>query len=831
MTLAKRPRAAAPARQHRGYAAELRAFCQRHHLLGFAAPLTDVLIEPRFVQKPPLIAPIDENLTKSVMFRVPHTHEYPALYASYNITTHSLDEVGLGARHVAIHGIPGSGRTTALMALALYSMGALSFPPPTDAIQERLAAEEKKLKPEERAERVKRNVQLAQKTREGLATFQGKDYVDIMNTEEAAAAAQEDLRSLAPMYVHLADIILSASDYGSVLDPAEPLIRALQARVSYVTSQMMPPTLYDLLGKGKALVLLDGLDEVPQAARADKLAWLKAFLSQYGANRVVLTTGASGVFELQSIGFHTIHLRPWSEADCEQFYQKVSAKAGRIALPVADTQARWLKQARLLIPREVVLSLLHPTAATPGERIMAYLTQSLNISDMSYLKDLASTQLRYGSIRPEYLVDATDTTAAAEVGSPDTKKQNQLRIQAISQQRSKLIELVKADLLTKGRSGSFRFAQPAIMAALAASSLTLEQALAHLNDPDWDLVICYATGYLDAEKLVAVAIESEAWIDLRHLLRPAKWLLFAGQSEWRVPYLRLLAHWLMQPQQYLYARQNIAAALLMSGDPTVNLVFRRMLSNPNSDCRQVAALALGALKDVEAIKPLAEVIKNNTEELETQITATLALGAMRTEAAANLLIAILNQHYSSDVKRAAAESLAALPELGYPVLYDAIHSKDDYVRRAVVWGLGRIGTDWALIALNQVFLDDKEEYVRLAVHQVYADRYEVGALGIRNYPIVSEIEWIQAWAHRAIANNIIPNTHETQPLVLASMQQRKDPQISVFFVILAGQQGFLWANNALYKALFDPQPAIRDYAYRSLCELAQGWGVRLPLPV
>lgn len=830
MTLAKRTRTAAPARQHRGYAAELRAFCQRHHLLGFAVPLTDVLIEPRFVQKPPLIAPIDENLTKSVMFRVPQTHEYPALYASYNITTHSLDEVGLGARHVAIHGVPGSGRTTALMALALYTMGAVSFPPPTDAIQERLAAEEKKLKPEERAERVKRNVQLAQKTREGLATFQGKDYVEIMSSEEATAAAQEDLRSLAPMYVHLADVNLNSSDYGSVLDPAEPLIRALQAQVSYVTSQMMPPSLYALLGKGQALVLLDGLDEVSQADRADKLAWLKAFLSQYGANRVVLTTGASGSFELQSIGFHTVHLRPWSEADCEQFYQKVSAKAGRVTLPVADTQARWLKQARLLIPREVVLSLLHPAAATPGERITAYLTQSLANLDVPYLRQLASVQLRYGSIRPEYLVDTADDTSESS-GGAEAKKQNQLRIQAVSQQRSKLTALVKANVLVKGRSGGFRFAQPAVMAALAASSITLEQALAHLDDPDWDLVICYATGYLNAEKLVAVAIESEASIDLSHLLRPAKWLLFAGQSEWRVPYLRLLAHWLMQPQQYLYARQIITASLLMSGDPTVNLVFRRMLSNPNPDCRQVAALALGALKDVEATNPLAEVIKNNNEELETQIAATLALGALRTEAATNMLIAILNQHYSSDVKRAAAESLAALPELGYPVLYDAIRSKDDYVRRAVVWGLGRIGTDWALIALNQVFLDDREEYVRLAVHQVYADRYEVGSLGIRNYPIVPEIEWIQTWAHRAISNNIIPNTHETQPLVLASMQQRKDPQISVFFVILAGQQGFLWANNALYKALFDPQPAIRDYAYRSLCELAQGWGVRLPLPL
>jgi hypothetical protein len=820
MTAAKRPRPTASARHHRGYAAELRAFCQRHHLLGFAAPLTDVLIEPRFVQKPPLIAPIDENLTKSIMFRVPHTHEYPALYASYNITTHSLDEIGLGARHIAIQGIPGSGRTTALMALALYSMGAVSFPPPSDAIQERLAAEEKKLKPEERAERVKRNVQLAQKTREGLATISGKDRTDIMNVEEAAASAQENLQSLAPMYVHLADVILKSAEYGSTLDPAEPLMRALQASVGYVTAQMMPPILYNLLEKGRALLLLDGLDEIPHAQRADKLAWLKALLSYYSRNRIVLTAGTAGSFELQNIGFHTVYIRPWSEADCEQFYQKVSAKVSNITLPAAEAQARWLKQARLLPPREVVLSLLQPSAATPNERIIGYMKQLLPAeSDQAYLSKLASIQLRFGGIHPKHLIEAADSSAAEETSSAASR-----------QQRSQLLTLVNAGLLVKGRGRQFRFAQPVVMAALAAPSISIEQALTHLNDPDWDLVLCYAAGCLDAEKLVAAALGAPPSIDLRHLLRPARWLPHAAQSAWRVPYLRLLAHWLMQPNQYLYARQTIAAALLMSGDPTTHLVFRRLLTNPNPDCRQVAALALGALKDTEAAQPLTEIIKNNNEDLETQIAATLALGAMRTEATGNLLIAILNQHYSSDVKRAAAESLAALPDLGYPVLYDAIRSKDDYVRRAVVWGLGRVGTDWSLIALNQVFLDDKEEYVRLAVHQVYADRYEIGALGIRNYPKVPEIEWIQTWSHRAAANNIIPNVQETQPLVLASMQQRKDPQISLFFVILAGQQGFLWAHNALYKALFDPQPAIRDYAYRSLCELAQGWGIALPYP-
>lgn len=837
MALIKQPRISSPVRHHRGYAAELIAFCQRHHLMGFAIPLTEILIEPRFVQKIPLIAPIDENLTKSVMFRIPHTHEYPALYGAYNITTHSLEEVGLGGHHVAIQGIPGSGRTTALLALALYAMNAVAFPPPKDAIQERLAAEEKKLKPEERAERVKRNVQLAQKTREGLASIQGRGDVDIMTQEEATTAAQEGLRTLAPFYVHMADISLKSAEYGSVVDPAEPLVRALQARVSYVTAQMMPPTVYDLLGKGRALVLIDGLDQIAHTARADMLAWLKAFMEQYSNNRIVVTSGVNGSFELQAIGFHTTFIRPWDDLACETFYQKVSTKAASFSLPTGEAQARWLHKARLLPVREIVLSLLYPTAASPRDRIHQYLSQTLPTGvDVDYVTQLAAVQLRQGFIRledapkPQEAPPTTDEPAPTTDEPAPASNSKARRADPNAEPRAKLQALTKSGLLTRTRNGRFRFAYPSIMAALAAATITQEEVMAQLDNPDWALVLCYANSHLNMESACAAVLSSEPTVNLAHLLRPAQWLPHAGQAEWVKGYLRLLAHWMLQPNQYLHARQAIAAALLMSGDPTVKVVFRRMLSHANPDCRQVAALALGAIRDVEATDPLYQIVNNPQEDLEIQITATLALGALRTDTATQYLVELLKQHPSSDVKRAAAESLAALPDAGYPVLFEAVRSSDPYVRRAVVWGLGRIGTDWSLIALNEIFLEDKETYVRLAVHQVYAERYEVGALGIRNYPPLSKINWAQEWADRAIANNIIPNTREPQPLVIASIQQRRDPQISVFFIILAGQLGFLWAHNALYKALFDPQPAIRDYAYRSLWELAQGWNVRLPLP-
>lgn len=821
-----RARAAAPARQHRGYASELRAFCQRQHLLGYTAPLSDVLVEPRFLQAAPLIAPIEVNLTRSVLFSVPVVPEYPMLHAGYHVPTHSLEEIGLGDRHVAILGTRGSGLSTTLHALALFSLGAVQFVTPPDVMQEQIAAEEKKLSAEERAERVRQNVLRAEQTRESLTNSQGKKYIDLM-TAETVDATSYSLRTAAPLLVHLANIVLDSPEYGSVVDPAEPLVRALQSQVGYVTAQTMPPTLYQLLERGQALILLDGLEDIPAAERSAKLGWVRALLGQYGDNRIIMVAHPAGALELRSIGFSTVQLRPWNQTMHETFLEKVAQHAPRVSALTGETRDQWLKQARRRETRDTVLSLLHPAASHPAEAALLHLKTLLADFEAreEELRQLAWMQLEQQSIRIDSLIEANPEPIETE----ELKAQIQRRLQAVRKQRAALEKLVKAQVLVRIRGGHYRFANALYLAALVAPTLTPEEAMEKRNDPDWEVVLTCANGWHDLQPLVADSLNHPAYIDMRQLLKPVTWLPYASSVGWRTPYLRLLAGQMVAPNQYTAVREMLAAALISSQDASVINVFRKMIQNENSDCRRIGILALGALKDTEALSTIAGQM-NEDSAGDVQVAAALALAALATDQAAEMLIIALNEHPSADVQRAAAESLSAFPVLGYPALYAGMHSEEMSVRRAAVWGLGRVRSDWALIALNEALMEDREVFVKLAVQQVYIDSYEADSLGIHAYPDIPGIEWLQQWAQKAIRNNIIPDVQEDIPLLIAAIQQKQDLEARLRCIVLAGQLGFLWTSDRLYKALYDPQEAIRDSAFRSLKELGSGWNMRLPAP-
>jgi hypothetical protein len=244
------------------YERDMRAFLRQRHLGGSKFSLRDVLIEPRFLRGRPPNVRIQQDeegiLIETDIYRViPMAHQFPAVYASFNMDTISLEDLGTGSRHVAILGVPGSGKSTALTALGLISLGdiqpeehfksELTAPIPDDAIDEGEPEEIRERRRKEREEVQKRAVS-------ELRIVQGGD------DEEELAQADFDLRldRFMPMYVHLRDVDLDPSDYGGKIDPAEPIVRALRKYVSKLTADLSPPMLYRALREGNSLVLIDG---------------------------------------------------------------------------------------------------------------------------------------------------------------------------------------------------------------------------------------------------------------------------------------------------------------------------------------------------------------------------------------------------------------------------------------------------------------------------------------------------------------------------------------------------------------------------------------------
>src|SRR5690606_1970160 len=120
--------------------------------------------------------PPEDEVARSVYEMIPTIPDHPYLQAPYNVETLTISELADGATALALLGAPGSGRTTALLAIALHSLGKVRFDPPVDSVQERLDAEEAKLEEKERAVRVQERIVMQQRAKERLANEIGAAF-------------------------------------------------------------------------------------------------------------------------------------------------------------------------------------------------------------------------------------------------------------------------------------------------------------------------------------------------------------------------------------------------------------------------------------------------------------------------------------------------------------------------------------------------------------------------------------------------------------------------------------------------------------------------------
>ncbi len=306
----------------RRYVNELTKQAIQSHLFHDAIELGDILIEPRFIPERELTLTLDDEEVRRDPFEVvPIIADYPSLHQPYNMKTVSVEELGFGDRAIALLGLRGSGRTTALLSIALWSMGKIEFSKPFDPVEQRIKEEEEELSRDERDERAKALVAIEQRAKEQLREELG---VDIGNVSKTSFIAP--FRQLAPIYIDLANVRLGRGD----IDPAEPLIRALQYQTGRITSKTVPRKMYRFLNEGLCLLLIDGLDSLPVSEQRQKVAWLHALLDEYNQNFVIVAGPPSGYGMLQQAGFTPVHLRPWSHQDNKAYVQKLSENWGDI---------------------------------------------------------------------------------------------------------------------------------------------------------------------------------------------------------------------------------------------------------------------------------------------------------------------------------------------------------------------------------------------------------------------------------------------------------------------------------------------------------------------
>ncbi|MBL8147516.1 MAG: hypothetical protein JNL34_14135, partial [Anaerolineae bacterium] len=299
----------------RRYINDLIARVDESGMLGSQIPLSSLLIEPRFVPLRPAEASLSSDGGGDLYAGIPLIHDLPYLYAPYNLETVRLEELATGSSALALLGLPGSGRTTALLSAVLLSLGRLHFPPPPDKIQARLDQEEAELSEKERGVRVKERLLTEQRAKERLASERADLAPHDSEGEKTDSGAPLRFNQRVPIYVHLAELMAESVNFTNGSDPAEPLVRAVQASVGRVTSSTIPRELYGWLNQGLVLALIDGFDELGGADQVKAQTWLKAFHGFYPETFLIVTGSVEGSGPLLDLGLTPVYLRPWTDLD------------------------------------------------------------------------------------------------------------------------------------------------------------------------------------------------------------------------------------------------------------------------------------------------------------------------------------------------------------------------------------------------------------------------------------------------------------------------------------------------------------------------------------
>lgn len=826
------------------YARRATEYFNAYHVAGDLLPLSALYVEPQVLAPIESPEPGDEETTAAAHI-VPIVHDFPAAYAPYNVEALNLLDLQKGERHLALLARSGMGKSTTLALLGLYALGAIDLTV-IDTSQDEYLERSLANRPVEERERLRRQYQENQ--RRALEKLNARFRTTEESSQEAA-----DFRRMLPVLVHLRDIDVRPEAHGvqppaapaegddatkvkrstqsggkatlKPLDPAEPIVKALQMRFGGAAASQLPKLVYRRLAEGSCLVLIDGYDELPEAEKPAKLAWLKQFMALYSANFVIVTADVNGYDPLLNIGFQACYLRAWREADFNQLADRWAAAwlrtSKRATAPDAKqlTRVKTGNRGRTIL--DITLKIWSDYAndlRVPG-RLGWYdffVRRALPDETLRPIVQKAATEILNGQGAPLPRERLKTLLTEAFTGADGKPTRN------IDAELSKLL---KSPLLIEQLSDHYGFVHPMLTAYLAAESLDASALTAVATQAAWTHAMPFAAIRLPMDAAVGEVLNAPADLLYTPLFNLAYWLMDApSEVNWRAEFFKRVGGGaLLATSQYPLLRERAMAALVTTRDnATIAALFQRALEHPNPLVRRLGCIGLGALGDSEYLQYLKPML--NDSDRRVRLACGFALGAIGTDAALDAMTEGLLQR-DRDLQRAIAESLAALPGEGHAVLREAIESDDLELRYAAVFGLARIRAAWAITQIYRTQLEDSEAYVRLAADQAFNLAENPDRGGIKRLPPIDQIEWLVEWMSER--GESIPSG-ENAPIALLRSLQEGNREVRSAAARTLAEIGYVNGLKALYKALGDQDEAVRAEAYAALGKLQQRVGSPLP---
>lgn len=777
----------------------------------------DEIVEPTRLLAPPAF-----NDPKSAPHRqdlveqaLPYLPGYPEVGAIYGAKTLSIPEALSGGMNLVITGQPGTGKTSALAHLA---------------------------------------TQIANR-----------------------APEVKSLHALIPFFVHVADLGLPLNNPQKPEDFLAPIAEKLAQAAGVFDVPRIPGFVQYSFTTGRALLLLDGVDELPQAAILEVSAFLRVILRQYPQTRVVTTGSPDYIDGLLNLGFTAMAILPWSADQQARFLKKWSALWKKYVLPETWAQTgdpaidnllleRWLATDNFgLTPLELTLKIWGAFAGDargprPSDAIEAHLRRltpprapfealyalgaqaSLNelaIFDnrrarewiKAFEKALpAETGASNAAALPEEVPLSEAATGNGEAGSAASEVKKETKKPAEGSGGANLVaDMVLSGLLAAHGGSRVRFAHPIYQGYLAGKGLAGSPSAAAplLKQSIWSgqtSALRYLAAYGDATLFVRELLTQEDPVLMRPKFAAARLLRDAPRNApWRGAVMAALVQLLQTEDHPLGLRGQAMAAFALSGDPSREALFRQLMAAPSNDLRRLAALGAGLSKDAKAVDYLVNVMANS--QGSAQQAACLALINIGTNPALEAVATALLQG-DELLRVTAAEALANHPTEGREALREGIASKDIVLRRAIVFGLARVHETWATQLLEQVQVQDEQWAVRNVAVEVLEARQQPNPHIPHRLKAPAETPWLIEFAGK-YGMGIVPGQPATDIFLLALKDENPEYRPAALnYLRHVPTEGVL---AALYPHLFGTDLELKEGVFQILSEMALS-GVRLPPP-
>lgn len=676
------------------------------------------------------------------------------------------------------------------------------------------------------------------------------------------------LSSAVPFLIHVADLKLPVSEARDILNP---LIDSASANASVLDLGRVPGFVQNSFHSGRALLLLDGFDELTPDGQQSVSDYLKILLQEYPKIRVVTTGMPEYLDGLIGLGFAPLALAAWSKTQTNHFVQKWGELWTQFVTVEAWAQTGpeqvdpillniWLgAENQGLSPFELTLKIwgayagdsLGPhtlDAIASHIRRLAPVNTPLAALETLAMQVTLATQPIFDPrearewVKAFELSDEEGSEAQAEIEvseeseeessdkKDEKKKDKNKKAKAGAPPALGLVgKLISGGLVVAHRDNKMRFLHPIIggyLAGRALSGVKADDAL--LNQPDWTgklLAMRYLAAHGDVSSLVKSLLEFSRLPMHRPLLSAARWLRDAPrEAPWRGKVMAALAELIQTEGLPLGLRGQALAAFVYSNDPAVATLFRQFMKTLSFELVKLSALGSGALHDAKSISAL-----NNTlsaPSMSARRAACLALVALGSNDALEIVAKTL-LNADEDLRRAAAESLANDPIEGHAMLKDGATLTDILLRRAVVYGLARVNEPWATEALQKMQVEDDQWVVRNSASEVLEAQHSNQDPRVpRLLKAPSETPWLIEFAGSQ-GTGISPGSPATDVLMAALKSQKEEVQLgSLAYLKKNPTDGII---REIYGAMYGNDSELREAAYITLWEIGAS-GYKLPHP-